>query len=431
MACTPCRTSGPCALADRSRHRTGRPSRWATGLSIVVVVTVAITTILLSDGRREVESGAVRGAGSQAGAAAAVLGKLVRAVTEGDADTVDAVAVDDALNHLQPNAELLRVGNLEMRYVDAVGAVKADGSWVAEVEVSWRLEGADDGLARVPVLVEFKARGDDVLVGEIARRTAGGTRAPLWLRGPVSTARRDRVLVVVAGEGPDARARAQDLLGETRRAVATVRATLPDWDGGGVVEEASSADDLDAALGARAGTYAEIAAVTAAADGSTSSSAPVRIHLNPEVMAGMAPAGRAIVLAHELTHVATSAHRSIAAPWLVEGFADWVALRGADTPVRTLAGRAVEHAREHGLPDELPGADAFAADGSDLQVAYEQAWLACRVLARSVGVERFLAMREEVDRGRDTDATLVDAGMSHPDLVRRWRTELARLAGVA
>ena len=81
--------------------------------------------------------------------------------------------------------------------------------------------------------------------------------------------------------------------------------------------------------------------------------------VNPEVTAGLRRAGAQVVMSHELVHVATDAARGGSEPWLVEGFADYVALRDTGLPDRTTLGRAIEAARRDGVPDDLPGAADF------------------------------------------------------------------------
>ena len=107
------------------------------------------------------------------------------------------------------------------------------------------------------------------------------------------------------------------------------------------------------------GTYDSIAAVTATADGSARRNAPVHVYVNPEVTAGLRRAGAQVVMSHELVHVATDAATSPVEPWLLEGFADYVALRDVALPDATTLGRAIELVRRDGPPDQLPGPAEF------------------------------------------------------------------------
>ena len=205
--------------------------------------------------------------------------------------------------------------------------------------------------------------------------SAGSGRVPLWMRGELSVARSRGVLVMVDGT----RSEAAEVAARVTRGIDVVRRVLPAWRAPVVVEVPASAAALDETLGAPDGTYAGIAAVTATAGSATDGAAPVHVFVNPEVTAGLRRAGAQVVMSHELVHVATDAARSGAEPWLVEGFADYVALRDTDLPdehhpragdrgraPRRRAGRSagccrLRHAR-NGPPGTLRGGLARVSD---------------------------------------------------------------------
>ena len=56
--------------------------------------------------------------------------------------------------------------------------------------------------------------------------------------------------------------------------------------------------------------------------------------MNPPVFEPLGPQGAQIVMSHEAAHVATDAAASSMPTWLLEGFADYVALAHVDLPVR-------------------------------------------------------------------------------------------------
>ena len=57
-------------------------------------------------------------------------------------------------------------------------------------------------------------------------------------------------------------------------------------------------------------------------------------------------------MSHEATHVATEAPLTSGMPlWLLEGFADYVALRDVDLPISTTAGQIIAQVRRDGVPD--------------------------------------------------------------------------------
>ncbi len=160
------------------------------------------------------------------------------------------------------------------------------------------------------------------------------------------------------------------------RAVADVKKVLPRWRGKLVVEVPDSQADLDRMLDAKGNAYDAIAAVTTTVDGSLSSSSPVHIMVNPSVFDGLGDRGAQIVMSHEATHVATDAATSSMPMWLLEGFADYVALAHVDLPVSVTASQILADVRKDGPPKALPGPHEFDPANKALGASYEAAWLA-------------------------------------------------------
>ena len=213
-----------------------------------------------------------------------------------------------------------------------------------------------------------------------------------------SVSRSDDVLVMADGPSSVAEATAA----RTARGIDVVRRVLPDWSSPVVVEVPATAAALDETLGARPGTYAGIAAVTAPVGRASDGDGPVHVFVNPDVTDGLRRVGAQVVMSHELVHVATDAVRKPVEPWLLEGFADYVALRGTRLPDRVTLGRAVAAARRDGVPDALPTAADFDTRARDLQARYEEAWLACRIIAERLG-ERGLVDVYDAASGRTVD----------------------------
>ena len=390
--------------------------------------------VLVADRRHDVDPGRPDVARANPAGAATALHDLVAALGAGDERAASGLAPDgdaDAgalLADVARNAQELPLTDLSARYVDEVGAVAADGSWTADVALTWRLDGYDAEPARSDVLVSFTSRGGTVAItGFGSDADAGGRRTPLWLQGPLAVVRRSNPDLLVLGDRP-----ADELRATARRVaggVAVVRRTLWDWDAPVVVEVPASASRLDEALGAAPGTYAGVAAVTAPVDGSARAGAPTHVFVNPDVSDGLRAAGAQVVMSHELAHLATGAARSTTEPWLVEGFADWVALRDVDLPDATSLGRAIALARRDGVPDQLPGVTELDTRAADLQAAYEQAWLACRLLAERLGPDGLVRLYRRVEAGEPLSAALRRSGVPDKALVRAWRRRLQDLAG--
>jgi hypothetical protein len=336
----------------------------------------------------------------------------------------------DLLTAVVGNAEELRVDEFTLRYVDAVGAVDRAGRWQAAVDMTWRFEGFDREPVHEEVLVAFQTeQGDaeDVTVG-ITSIGGGDRRTPLWLTGPVEVRRSDSSLVLATTS-----AEADLLAQRADAAVPVVQDVLPRWRGRLVVEVPSSEGGLDAALGADPGTYTDIAAVSASVDGTLTPDSEVHVFVNPAVYDDLDAIGGQVVMSHEATHVATGAPLTSGVPmWLLEGFADYVALHDVDLPIATTAGQIIQQVRRDGPPDHLPGQPEFDQTSTHLGAAYESAWMACLVLADAGGQEALVGLYEQVSRGDDLAGRLQALfGLTEEQLTQRWRQRLLDLAAAS
>ncbi|RYC05302.1 hypothetical protein [Nocardioides zhouii] len=395
---------------------------------MVAIVAVVLVT---RGGRHEVEPGVVDVQRASPAAAAQVLRDFVAAVDAEDADALAALAPvgDDAaadlLTGIGSDLPELDLRQVSARYVDQVGTVAEDGSWTALTELTWQFGSFDAEPSQGEVLVSFAPSGDGLgITGFGAGATSARGRVPLWLHGDLSVSGAPGVLVLVDGS----RADAAEVVARVERGIAVVRRVLPAWRAPVVVEVPASAADLDETLGVAPGTYAGIAAVTATAGSGTDDEAPVHVFVNPEVTAGLRRAGAQVVMSHELVHVATDAARSGTEPWLVEGFADYVALRDTGLPDRTTLGRAIAAVRRDGAPDGLPTAADLGTQAPDLQARYEEAWLACRIIAERLGERGFVAVYDAAGSGTPVTSALGRRGLPVSELVRLWRARLELVA---
>jgi hypothetical protein len=329
------------------------------------------------------------------------------------------------------NARALRVRDFGLRYVDedlAASGELPDGHWAAAVEATWRFAGFDRGTATTEVgLVLAQDDAGVHLVGMLPPEAVAGSgrRTPPWLAGPVHVHRDDELLVLVDGSEADL----ADWTRLARRALPTVRSVLTDWTDGLVVEVPGSSVAVDAALGEPAGEYAGIAAVTSSIDGTHAPGSPVHVFVNPEVAGALEPIGAQIVMTHEVTHLAADAVRAQTPLWLLEGFADYVALRDTDLPVSRSAGQILAQVREDGAPQDLPGPHEFDTQDGHLGATYEAAWLACRLLARVGGEDALVTLYRRASAGEDVDTVLRELyGFGEEEFTRRWRAELEQLA---
>ncbi|MGZ4497598.1 MAG: hypothetical protein ACXVWZ_08965 [Nocardioides sp.] len=364
---------------------------------------------------------------AQPALATETLHRLEEAVTGDDPAAARALAPTgdrasaDLLAAVVANAHDLRVRDFSLRYVDQEGALSADGHWQAAVDATWRFAGFDRTQSRTEVLVHLVDEGDRVGLSAFG---GGGRRTPIWLDGRVQVRRTPTTLVVV--EGP--RAEADSYARLARTAVPVVRRVLPRWPGGLVVEVPDSLAGLDRALDADPGEYDNIAAVTTTVDGSRAPDAPVHVFVNPAVFDRLKPQGAQVVMSHETVHVATGAATSATPLWLLEGFADYVALRDVPLPLSTTAGQIARLVRAQGAPTHLPGPTEFDTTAPHLGAAYESAWLACGVLAADGGEAALVRFYDDVEAGTPLPAALRrDFGLSVAALTQQWRTRLSHL----
>lgn len=366
-------------------------------------------------------------AGIDATGAAEVLQRLVAALTDGDRAAAAALATPDdtataaRLGDLVDTATAAHLSDITLRYIDDDGGLAADGTWAAEVDVTWAYAGFDQQSTAAEISVRFRGSPDGVTVAGLG----GGTlRTPVWMGGPVQVSR-SADLLVVAASGTDLSAYVR--LAES--AVPTVSSVLTTWRPRLVVEVPADGAALEAALDAESGYYAQIAAVTGAG-GTVAPGAPIHIFVNPDVFSGLGRAGREVVLAHEATHVATDAPTSKGPTWLIEGFADYVALRETSLPLSKTAGQIARQVRDDGLPGALPTAKEFDTRGPHLGSAYEASWLVCVTLAERGGPAALERFYTSVSDG-DPVATALDRdyNWTEADLVRAWRQRLAELPG--
>jgi hypothetical protein len=137
-----------------------------------------------------------------------------------------------------------------------------------------------------------------------------------------------------------------------------------------------------------------------------------RLVLNSGALAALTPVGLGIVLRHEITHIASATDTGASMPrWLVEGFADYVANLTSGQPVRDVA-RELRADLVRGVrPAALPADAAFAPGGARLAQTYEQAWLACRLVAARAGPGGLVRLYRMVGASSDAPAVAVAAAV--------------------
>ncbi|MFF8812025.1 hypothetical protein [Streptomyces pactum] len=304
----------------------------------------------------------------------------------------------------------------------------------ARVEVRYRLTGYDTAPVTAEEFLTLVRRDDRWYVA-----ADGGRRAPrqLWEQGDVQVVRGRRALVLGVGQKPE---RLAEVARMADRAVPAVDRVWPaGWSRRVVVEVPASLDRMAELLGSPAEGYRGIAAVTTGQTGGGPATRADRVIVNPDAYPVLGERGRQIVLTHETVHVATRTATTRGTPlWLSEGFADWVAYRGTGRSPREVAPE-LTRAVAAGKPlQELPATEdfRFGGDATTLARAYEESWLACRMIADRWGEGKLVAFYRAVGDGPDTgrrtavrDALRSVLGVTEEEFTVSWRTYAHRVLG--
>ncbi|MCU1675488.1 MAG: hypothetical protein JWM93_246 [Frankiales bacterium] len=271
----------------------------------------------------------------------------------------------------------------------------AKDTFTAEVVRRYRITGFDPGgVAQRRVLTVAREGARWFVTSD---KAAEGVRRELWESGKVVVRRGASSLVLAHPADTGRLAQYATIADAAVRTVTKVWGT--GWSGRVVVVVPSTSDELGRVLDSSA-DYAQIAALATAevvdVDGSRTSLAE-RVVLNPGTFGRLSPLGQRIVMAHEVTHVATRLATGKSMPvWLVEGFADYVAYRHSGVETRVAARDLIPSLRRLPLPSTLPADDRFDPAAADLGASYELAWLACRFIAERTSEATLIAFYKAV-----------------------------------
>ncbi|MCW2679782.1 MAG: hypothetical protein JWM62_1183 [Frankiales bacterium] len=351
-------------------------------------------------------------------------------------------ALFDALEQVPLQTWRYRVDVTTERPADAVLDRKygRDRWWAPDVALEYALAGYDDRPTVAEHHLTFVKRDGRWLLGADDDFEDVGLATPraLWDRGPVVSERVGDVLVLGR---PTARRLLRNVASLTAAAVPRVdRVWGADWRRGAVVVVPTSAEEMSELLG-NDSDLSQIAAVaTAELGGGASEFDPSgdRILVNPDTFGRLGQLGRRVVLTHELTHVATRRSTGPAVPaWLAEGFADYVGYQDVDLPLALSARELRKDVRAGRPPAALPVDADFHGGNARLAQAYEQSWLAVRLLADQHGQEALLRFYRAVGARRGgvpataavDQALRAELGTSTSALTRAWRSSLQRDLG--
>jgi hypothetical protein len=214
----------------------------------------------------------------------------------------------------------------------------------------------------------------------------------------------------------------------TSRARSAVERTVPDAAGELVVVSPATQAQMAAIVGQPEDAVAQIAAVTTDIDGDTARRDAVVV-LNPDVFATMDRRAAQVVLSHEATHALTPAVGARAVNWVVEGFADYVALRGDTEPLSVSAAQILREVAGGRVPAALPADADFESTQHGLGAVYESAWMIFRMLGEEHPTSRIVAFYESVIGGTPVDsATRSSFGLTLDELTDQWVDYLTKSA---
>jgi hypothetical protein len=317
------------------------------------------------------------------------------------------------------------------------------GAFSAHVQLAYRLAGDGRDISRDELLRFVRTTSG----WRLAAEQSGATQpADLWDLGPIAVSRGSRSLVIgAAGRGPELAVLASEL----DAAAATVDAVWgTGWPRTVVALVPQDLSAMARVLGPEhSAGLDQLAAVTTGEFDVRTASGPLprptadRLVINADDFAGFGSIGRAVVLTHETTHLATRASSPQSPPlWLQEGFADYVAYRGSGLSRQAIASDLLDRVRAGHLPGGLPAADEFDASPGPAGPAYEGSWLAVDLIARLRGPAAVLRFYREAagSAAGGSAAGTVDGrlrrafsdvlGCDQGSFVTRWRSDLRALA---
>ena len=357
-----------------------------------------------------------------------------RALTEADSESAFVAAAGESraakgfARQMWQAREALGADDVELRYVSG-GDVsdRADGSALTTVDVSWRagdeigLNDATVHTSSVAFRVAPQQDGRFSLVSAAPREGA----LPIWLAGDVEVERTSGA-VVIRVDGGDAKLPVETMATAARSAVTRV---LPATKGDVTVVSPHTQGQMAILVGQPLDQVRQIAAVTTRLDGRGGTSADTVIVLNPAVFSTMDRRAAQVVLTHEATHLLTGAVGTRAESWVIEGFADFVALHDDSAPLSVSAGQILAEVKAGRAPSKLPTTDDFDAESHGLGAVYESAWMIFRMLGERYGDEQVVGFYDAVMGGAKIDDALATSfGLTVSGLTAEWRAYLAKSA---
>jgi hypothetical protein len=299
-----------------------------------------------------------------------------------------------------------------------------DRVYLPHVQARYRFKGQDASPVLGRLYYTFVLTGSGWRVGgQGDARPTWRDDVEIWDGGPVRTLRTAHTLVVYH---PGSERLAGRLLEAAERAYGEVAATWPDrWERKVVILAPRDQEEAERLVHAR--DLSKVAALAA----SSVESGPVervlgnRIVVNSTVLADYDTLNLQTVVTHEMTHVATRALGNGIPLFLVEGFADYTALRPLRFPLRLTRPTLAERVGAGRFDGRLPSTRELR--GPDGVLAYEEASSFCLWVVETSGADRLRALYRAFAGSTPPDTAELDRGFRRVLGVSR-RTAEARWA---
>jgi hypothetical protein len=350
-----------------------------------------------------------------------------RLVSERDPSFPDrARLLYDNLSSLPLTTLRMRVEPTRFGLPNARRQLLGPGAWVQRAIVTWRLAGDGAEVEHRVWLTFLEAAGEVKIAGTIDEPAGQPPeQKPSWWIGPLLATQRGGVTVLVGSN------QSLDRWAKLASAALTnVREQLPHGLGGSwnhqvVIEVPAARRDFESVLGKPRGNYASIAAVTHRAGVAGDA---IRIVANPKA-AQLSSSALQSVLEHEMVHVATRSPDTSAPLWAEEGLAEWISMRAHPGQRSEGTDELLLRIRSDGAPRTFPSDRRFQVGVSNLELAYAEAWLACRFIADRYSEARLGRLYAQLARGSSFDEASRSAlQLSEAQLIAEWRSYLDRLA---
>jgi hypothetical protein len=318
----------------------------------------------------------------------------------------------------------------------AAGRRLAAKALVVRIDLRYALRRADPVPSTRSLWWTFVRRdGHVVVAGDDALAEAGGVswRGP-WDFGALTVVRGTSCLVMGHADASVLRPIADAVDAAVPAVSAVWRAP---WTKYVAVVVPGTVEELDSTVGPSSPVTSDVAAAAIAdgADPVTGNVPGQRLVVNPDALDQLTAVGRQIVVRHEVTHVAAArATTEATPPWVREGFAEYVGNLGSGQPPRIAAAELRADVAAGRRPRALPQPADFDTGGAVAQ-AYQEAWLAARLIADEAGVAGLVRFYRVVGADVTDPAGAAARGLravlnlTPAQFTARWRDYLGRVLG--